>query len=98
MTTHEEAAEEAVNPTIKVLRAGDILADARNCIECVFMAASGLVPEEANPIQVVADLASKKIDEAIALLDEYRRRSDAPGHAPVAPSFTPAPRAKRKGK
>jgi hypothetical protein len=56
----------------KIIQAQDILVKARDCIECVFMAASTLSKEEANAIQVVSELASNKIDEAIILLEEYR--------------------------
>jgi hypothetical protein len=71
----------------KIIEAEDILADARNCVECIFLAASGLgggLKEEAtDPLQVVADIASKKIEEAIALLDEYRGSVNA---RPVPPA------------
>ena len=88
----------------KIIEALGILADARNCVECIYMAASGLggglQHEGTDPIQVVADIANKKIDEAIALLDEYR------GHAKAEPvpatlsaePRSPAARTKRKGK
>ena len=60
-----------------ILDAQGILADARSCVECIYMAASGLEGglehEGIDPIQVVANIASKKIDEAIAILKEYRR-------------------------
>jgi hypothetical protein len=56
----------------KIIDAEDILADARGCIECIYMAAAELTDAGSNPIQTVADIASEKIDEAIALLDEYR--------------------------
>jgi hypothetical protein len=90
--------EEQMN---KILDAEDILAGARNCVECVFMAASALSPrEETDPLQAVADIASTKITEAIALLSEYRESVDA-GPVPAAPDATPkspAARTKRKGK
>lgn len=60
----------------KILDAEDILGDARDYIECVLMAAASLSREEGNPISIVADAASKKIDEAIALLDESRHTDD----------------------
>ncbi len=84
----------------KILEAEDILAYARDHIECVFMAAGQLTREEGCPIQVVAETASKKINEAIALLDEYRTSIGA-GPKPVsadAKPKSPAPRTKRKGK
>jgi len=54
-----------------ILEAEDILAGARHCVECVFMAAASLPREATDPLQVVADIASTKITEAIALLGEY---------------------------
>jgi hypothetical protein len=83
----------------KIIDARDILYGARSCVECIFLAASD-IGEETAPIQVVADIASMKISEAIALLDEYRQLAeaspvpDAPGAEPVSP----AARTKRKGK
>jgi hypothetical protein len=85
----------------KLLDAKDILADARNCVECIFMAAGSLSSEEADPFQVVADMASQKINEAIALLDEYRESKDSAGPVPDAPAAETASRparTKRSGK
>jgi hypothetical protein len=88
----------------KIIEAQDILADARNCVECIFLAASGLgggiKHEGTDPIQIVADTASKKIDEAIALLDEYRGAPDASPvpDAPSVESVSRAVRTKRRGK
>jgi hypothetical protein len=88
----------------KILEAEDILAGAQNCVECVFMAAAGLggglQHDATDPIQVVADMASKKIEEAIALLNEYRKSGEA---SPVpaargAKPKSPAARTKRRGK
>jgi hypothetical protein len=57
----------------KIIEAEDILAEARSCIECVWMAAADLSSnEEVDPIQVVTHVASDKIAKAIALLEEYR--------------------------
>jgi hypothetical protein len=86
----------------KIIEAEDILTDARNCVECIFMASSNLSREETDPIQVVADIASEKITEAIALLDEYRTDIGA-GPVPAAAAAavkpkSPAARTKRKGK
>jgi hypothetical protein len=84
----------------KILEAEDILASARQCVECVFMAAANLSSrEETDPLQAVADIASTKITEAIALLSEYRESRDAP--VPAAPGAKPkslAARTKRSGK
>jgi hypothetical protein len=87
----------------KILAAEGILADARSCVECIFLAASGLEGglkhDATDPIQVVADIASGKINAAIALLDEYRESVDAP--APAAPDAkpkSPAARTRRKSK
>jgi hypothetical protein len=63
------------------------------------MAAATLSREEGDPIHSVADIASKKIDEAIALLHEYLESGDEP--VPATPSVkpvSPAARRKRKGK
>jgi hypothetical protein len=78
----------------KIIEAQDILADARSGVECIFLAASELTEEGRNPIHTVADIASKKIDEAIALLKEYSRDLPVPA-APAKPK-SPAPRPKRK--
>jgi hypothetical protein len=60
------------HPTaVALARAGDILVEARNCIECLRLAAETL-DEKTDPIQHVASLASAKIDEAIAMLDKCR--------------------------
>jgi len=88
----------------KIIEAQDVLSDARSCVECIFLAASGLggglKHEGTDPIQIVADTASKKIDEAIAILEDYRGGPNA-SPVPAAPSAKPgsrAPRTKRKGK
>jgi hypothetical protein len=88
----------------KIIGAEDILIDARNFVECIFLAASGLggglKHEGTDPIQVVADTASKKIEEAIALLNEYRADMGE-GPDPAAPGAkpkSPAARTKRSGK
>jgi hypothetical protein len=97
----------------KIIEAEDILADARNFVECIWMAAANLSREEVGPLQTVADTASKKIDEAIALLDEYRGPGNA-GPVPAAAEFrttnrddgpaeaakpvSPVARTKRRGK
>jgi hypothetical protein len=83
----------------KIIDAEDILADARNCVECIYMATADLSHEEADPLQAVADIASKKIEEAIALLGEYRESLDAA--VPAAPDAKPksqAARTRRSGK
>jgi hypothetical protein len=46
-------------------------------IDCVFMAAASLTYENRHAISITADIASKKINEAIALLDQYRGEGDA---------------------
>ena len=56
----------------KIIEAEDILAGARDCVECIFIAAASLPREEGGPIQHVASIASAKVEEAIALLAEYR--------------------------
>jgi hypothetical protein len=88
----------------KLLDAEDILAEARNCVECIFMAASGLggglKHEATGPIQVVADIASKKITEAIALLVKCRPApsgASGTGEADAKPKSPPA-RTNRRSK
>jgi hypothetical protein len=98
----------------KIIQAQDILADARNCVECIFLAASGLggglKHDATDPIQVVADTASKKIDAAIAILEDYRGGPNASPvtdeeideiidrAAPDAKPKSPAARTKRRSK
>jgi hypothetical protein len=60
----------------KIIEAEDILAKAQNCIDCVFLAAGGLC-DETNSIQTVTLIASNKIDEALALLNEYVKAPEA---------------------
>jgi hypothetical protein len=69
----------------KNLDTGDILNDARNCIECMWMAASDLLPEDREPIRTVATMAREKIDEAIARLEECPAAANA-NPVPAAPS------------
>jgi hypothetical protein len=80
----------------KLLEAEDILTYARDHIECVFMAAGQITREEGCPIQVVAETASRKIDEAIDLLREYRESKDSAGPVPAAPDATPKSRPTRQ--
>ena len=55
----------------KIIRAQDILSDAQSCVECIFLAAANL-DDQTDPIQTVANIASRKIAMARALLGEYR--------------------------
>jgi len=71
----------------KIIDAEDILTYARDHVECVFITAGQLIREEGTPIQVVAETAARKIDEAIDLLREYRESGDSP--APAAPDAKP---------
>ena len=59
--------------------------------------AAGTLGDEANPFQTVANIASLKIVEAIAFLDEYRTESGA-GPEPDALPVKQAARPKRKGR
>ena len=80
----------------KILAAQDILGEARACIQCLFMATNELDLEMADPLQAVADIASMKIKEAIALLGEYRTDiGDGPVEFPATPSAKPGSRAAR---
>jgi hypothetical protein len=74
------------HPNTAIARAEDVLAEARNCINCIFLAAANLGGEETGAIQHVASIASAKIDEAIAMLDEYRN-GEAPSHFDGLESF-----------
>jgi hypothetical protein len=90
---------EILDPEGILIDAEDILTDAQNCIECIFMAA-GALGDETDPIQTVANIAIRKIDAAIALLRE-NSTDMGDGPEPAAPSVKPVSRtarAKRKGK
>jgi hypothetical protein len=73
----------------KLLEAEDILTEVRDFIECIGMAAaaSHLAREFGAPIVAVANAASQKIDEAVALLSEYRESGSAP--VPASPDAEP---------
>ena len=62
----------------KIVEAEDILAAARDCLECVCLAAETLDKHQRGPILRVADIARAKVEEAIILLGEYRQPADAP--------------------
>jgi hypothetical protein len=61
---------------VATARVQDVLAEARNCVECLCLAAEGL-DEKADPIQYVADIASKRINEAIAMLETAKGEEKA---------------------
>jgi hypothetical protein len=66
------------HPTaVAIARAEDILAEARNCVDCICLAAAGL-DEKTATLQYVANIAVDKIDEAIAMLGECRNGKDNP--------------------
>jgi len=82
----------------KLVTAEDILGNAHDFIECVWMAATDLEePLQRGPLQAVATAAADKINEAIALLHEYRESRPVPT-APDAKPKSPAARTKRGGK
>jgi phosphopantothenoylcysteine synthetase/decarboxylase len=58
---------------VTIARAQDVLVEAQNCVECIRLAAEGL-DEKTDPIQYVANLASDKIDAAIAMLEETKTK------------------------
>jgi hypothetical protein len=63
----------------KIMDAQEILSDARNCVECAILAVDRDVHAyQRDAIQVVLGIASKKIEEADALLDEYRAGNATP--------------------
>jgi hypothetical protein len=57
-----------------ILDAEDALEVARGCIDCLLLATSGLSEDDRHPMNTT-DIASTKIDEAIALLKEYLKAS-----------------------
>jgi hypothetical protein len=61
----------------KILDAQDILAYARDCIECASYAATHIFGKEGDPITTVIDIAGEKIDAARALLADCRETDDA---------------------
>jgi hypothetical protein len=67
--------------SIEIIRVQGILADARSCVECVWLAAMGEDGNGRDAITTVADIASDKIKEAIAFLEEHRI---AHGFGPVS--------------
>jgi hypothetical protein len=91
----------------KILDAQDILAEAQGCVECIYMAASELTKDGRNPIHTVADIASHKIEEAVALLVKLAeaeargrrnlecREADDTGPVQAAPSAKPKSRPTR---
>ena len=81
----------------KIIDAEDMLAEAQGCIECVLIAASELPIDDRNPIHTVADIADRKIIEAIALLKEYRNAGGGYEEARAVGSW-PAKRNTMKGK
>jgi hypothetical protein len=58
--------------SIEIIRVQDILADARSCVECVWLTAMNLHGDERDAIRTVADIASKKIKDAGAFLEGHR--------------------------
>jgi hypothetical protein len=83
----------------KILDAEDILARARDLIECASCTAAHVWGKEADHVDSALEIAGEKVGEAIALLDEYRTDIGAgPQPAPDAkPASRPA-RTKRGGK
>jgi hypothetical protein len=65
----------------KLITAQDILMQARDVIHCVSSAASGPVVLAGDTIVTVVNIAGEKIDEALALLNEYRAEADAQPNA-----------------
>jgi hypothetical protein len=69
----------------KILDAEDILAYARDCIECASSAATHIFGKEGDPITTVIDIAGEKIDAARALLADSRETGDASSPLKAAP-------------
>jgi hypothetical protein len=61
----------------KIIDVEDVLARARDLVECASCAAESLWGKEADPVDTALEAASKKIDEAIAMLGEYRNAEGA---------------------
>jgi hypothetical protein len=69
---------------IKLFHATNSLEKARRHADAVaFLAVDHLPPENGDVIAAVADTASRKIDEALTLLNQYRNSADA-GPRPAA--------------
>jgi hypothetical protein len=66
----------------KLLDAEDVLARARDLIECAASAAAHIWGKEADQVSTALEVASAKIDEAIAMLHEYREFEDSVGPVP----------------
>jgi hypothetical protein len=60
----------------KIISAEHLLDDARNLVECMFLATKDL-GGIADPFKTASSIAGGKIGEAIALLDEYLKASGA---------------------
>lgn len=63
-------AESVPIDTTKIAIALDTMLNARNLVECIFMAASSLAKEERQSIETVADIAVDKLKEARDILNE----------------------------
>jgi hypothetical protein len=61
----------------KIIAAEDLIVEARGYIAFVFMAAASLTKENCHAISTTANIAGHKLNEAIALLDQYRDENDA---------------------
>jgi hypothetical protein len=64
MTNHSTA--------VAIARAQENLTEARNCVDCVWLAA-GSLDEKTAALQYVANIAVAKIDEALEKLDACKR-------------------------
>jgi hypothetical protein len=64
---------------IKIIDVADVLSRAGHLIECASCAAESLWGKEADPVDSTLEVASKKIDEAIAMLDEYHKLAELAG-------------------
>jgi hypothetical protein len=60
----------------KIIDVEDVLARARDLVECASSAAAHVWGKEADHVDSTLEVASAKIGEAIAMLEEYR---NAPG-------------------
>jgi hypothetical protein len=73
--------------TTKIIEVEDVLARARDLIECASSAAAHVWGKEADQVSTALEVAGEKIGEAIALLGEYRKVSGACHVGDAAPTL-----------
>ena len=63
-------------PMNKFMEALDVLGTAKCCAQCVWHAAGDF--PDGEPLRAVANIVSDKIEEAIELLEEYKKEERQP--------------------